>query len=141
MKCLLYSSIFQNEEDLIEHYISYYNVDTNNRFFQKLFQQSRNCSIFRKCLRCDDFVTASEFKIKHNFLKHYKKEQNELFEDKPVDVETFGKITKYTISVDKFGRKNHNFENSEEVVEDSFKNAHSKFRPSCSKLIMCSFVI
>ena len=59
-------------------------------------------------MRCDDFVTASEFKIKHNFLKHYKKEQNELFEDKPVDVETFGKITKYTISVDKFGRKNHN---------------------------------
>ena len=92
-------------------------------------------------MRCDDFVTASDFKIKHNFLKHYKKEQNELFEDKPVDIETFRKITKYTISVDKFGRKNNNFENSEEVVEDSFKNVHSKFRPSCSKLIMYSFVI
>ena len=79
----------------------------------------------RKCLRCDDFVTTSDFKVKHNFLKHYNKEQNGLFEDKPVNIETFGKITKYTISVDKFG-ENYNFGNSEEVVEDFFKNVHSK---------------
>ena len=78
-------------------------------------QQSRNCSIFRKCLRFDDFLTTGDFKVKCDFLKHYNEGQNEPFKDKPVDIETFGKI------------KNYNFENSEEVVEDFFKNVHSKF--------------
>ena len=113
----------------MEHYISYHNVDTNNRFFQKLFQQSRNCSIFRKCLRFDDFLTTGDFKVKCDFLKHYNEGQNELFKDKPVDIETFGKITKYTNSVNKFA-ENYNFENSEEVVEGFFKYVHSKFSPT-----------
>ena len=88
MKCVLCSSIFDNEEDLIEHYISYQNVDANNGFFQKLFQQSRNRSIFHKCLSCANFLTTSNFKVKHDFLNDG---QNDLFEDKPVDIETFGK--------------------------------------------------
>ena len=33
MKCLLRSSIFDNEEDVIENYISYHNADANNRLF------------------------------------------------------------------------------------------------------------
>ena len=41
MKCLLCSSAFQNEEDLLNHYVSYYNVDENNWFFQKLFQSKK----------------------------------------------------------------------------------------------------
>ena len=140
MKFLLCSSVFENEKDLIEHYISYHNVDANNRFSQKLFQQSRNCSIFRKCLRCDDFLTTSDFKVKHDILKHCNEGQNKLFQDKPVDIETFGKITKYTISVNNFG-ENYNFKSSEEIVEDFLKNVCSKFRSSGSKLIKCSFVI
>ena len=38
MKCLLCSSTFENQEDLLCHYIDYHNVDENNCFFQKLFQ-------------------------------------------------------------------------------------------------------
>ena len=100
MKSSLCSSIFDNEEDLIEHYISCHNVDVNNRFFQKLSQQSRNCS---KCLRCNDFWTIRDFKVKHDFFKHCNDGQSDLFEDKPVNIETFGKKLKYTISVSKFG--------------------------------------
>ena len=62
-------------------------IDPNNRFFQKLFRSSRNCSVFCKCLRCDDFLTTSDFKIKHDFLKHFDEGYNDLFEDKPVDTE------------------------------------------------------
>ena len=111
MKCLLCSSICDNEEVLIEHYIYYHDVDANNRFFQKLFQQSRNCSIFCKCLRCDDFLTTSDFKVKHDFLKHYNDRQSDLFEDKSIDIETFGKTLKYSISANKFGEY-YNFKNS-----------------------------
>ena len=71
MKCLLCSSSFDNDEELIEHYITYHKIDPNNRFFQKLFQSNKNCLVFCKCLRCDDFLTTSDFKIKHDILKHY----------------------------------------------------------------------
>ena len=45
MKCLLCSATFDNDEDLIEHFVSYHEIDPNNRFFQKSFQSSKNCSI------------------------------------------------------------------------------------------------
>ena len=34
MKFLLCSSVFENEKDLIEHYISYHNVDQTTDFFR-----------------------------------------------------------------------------------------------------------
>ena len=109
--------------------MSYHNVDADNRFFQKLFPESRKSSIFLKCLRYDDFLTTSDFKVKHDVLMHYNDGQNNLFEDELVDFETFGKILKYTISVNKFGDY-YNFEHSDEVAEDFLKTMRSKFRPS-----------
>ena len=83
-----------NDEELIEHYITYHKIDPNNRFFQKLFQSKKNCSVFRKCLRCNDFLTTSGFKIKQDFLKH-NEGYNDSFEDKPVDVEKTGNLLKF----------------------------------------------
>ena len=140
MSCLLCSSSFDNDEELIEHYITYHKIDPNNRFFQKLFQSNKNCSLFRKCLRCDDFLTTSDFKIKHDFLKHYNEGYNDLFEDKPVDVEKTANLLKFEITVNKHGDY-YDFENSEEVVDDFLKNASSRFETSSLKLIKCSFVI
>ena len=37
MKCLLSSSSFDNDEELIEHYITYHKIDTNNRCFSEAF--------------------------------------------------------------------------------------------------------
>ena len=42
--------------------------------------------ILRKCLRCDDFITTRDYKSKHNFLKYYDEGQNDLYEDKPLDI-------------------------------------------------------
>ena len=83
MKCLLCSATFDNDEDLIEHYVSYHKIDSNNTFFQKLFQSSKNCLIFCKCLRCDDFLTMNDYKKKHDSLKHYNERGDDLFKDKP----------------------------------------------------------
>ena len=60
MKCLLCSSIFQNQENLLNHYISYYDVDRNNCFFQKLFQIKNNKSILKQCVRCSEFLTSQK---------------------------------------------------------------------------------
>ena len=79
MKCSLCSSSFDNDEELIEYYLTYHKIDPNTRFFQKLFQSNKNCSIFRKCLGCDNFLTTSDFKIKHDFLKHQNEGYNDFF--------------------------------------------------------------
>ena len=117
MKCLLCSSSFDNNEELIEHYVTYHKIDPNNRFFQKLFQSNNNCSVFRKCLRCNDFLTTSDFKIKYDFLKHYNKGYNDLFEGKHVDIEKTANLLKFEITVNKHGDY-YDFENSEKVVDD-----------------------
>ena len=139
MKCLLCSATFDNYENLIEHYVSYQKTDSNNRFFQKLFQSSKNCSIFCKCLRCHDFLTTSDYKKKHDFLKHYNEGEDDLFEDEPIDIEKTANLLKFEITVNKHGEYD-DFENSEVVVHDFLKNVCSRFKPSGLKLIKCSFV-
>ena len=59
---------------------------------------------------------------------------------KPVDVEKTANLLKFEITVNKHGNY-HDFENSEEVVDDFLKNVCSRFKPSGLKLIKCSFVI
>ena len=51
MKCLLFSSNFDNQKDLLNHYVSYHNVHENNWFFQKLFQV-KNKSVLKNCVMC-----------------------------------------------------------------------------------------
>ena len=48
-------------------------------------------------------MTTSDFKINHDFLKHYNKGYNNLFEDKPVDVEKIANLLKFEITVNKNG--------------------------------------
>ena len=123
----------KNDEELIEHYIFYQKIDPNNRFFLKLFQSNKNCSKFRKCLRCDYFLTTSDFSAKHGFLKHYTVGYNDLFADKTVDIVKTGRLLKHG---DYF-----NFENSEGVVDDFFKNVRSRFKASSLKIIKSAFII
>ena len=140
MRCLLCSAIFNSNEELIEHYVSYHRVDANNRFFQKLFQQSNNMPILHECLRCNDFITTCDHKAKHDFLKHYDEGQNDLYEDKPLDIIKLPFMTKFEISIIKHGEY-YNFFNSTEVVEEFLKNVRSKFKPTVLKYIKATFTI
>ena len=121
-------------------YVIYHKVDENNRFFQKLFQPSKNTSVFRKCLRCDDFLTTSNYKVKHDFLKHYEEGRDIVFEEKPLDIIKTNSILKYEITINKFGEY-YDFENAEEVADEFLKNVRSKYKPPGSVLIKCGFVI
>ena len=94
----------------------------------------------RKCLRCDDILTASDYKKKHNFLKHYNGSEDDLFEGKPIDFEKVANLLKFEITVNKHGEY-YDFENSEEVIDYFFNNVCSRFKLSGLKLIKCSFVI
>ena len=100
MKCLLCSSTFQNQEDLLNHYVSYHNVDENNWFLQKLFQ-IKNKFFLKQCLRCSEFLTTEKNKSIHNFLKHYEEGKIVPFEDKPLNIVRFRQLTIYSIEFHK----------------------------------------
>ena len=121
MKCLLCSVSFDNNERLIEHYVEYHKVDRNNRFFQKLFQLTKKGSIFRKCLRYGAFLSAENFKVKHDFLKHYADGDSVPFEDKPIEIVKTRNITKYEISVNKQADY-YDFRNAQQVIDDFLRN-------------------
>ena len=124
----------------MQQYINYHKVDENNKFFQKLLQLQKKSPIFRTCLRCNDFITTSSYKVKHDFLKHYDHGQDVAFEDKPLDIIRSSHIIKYQISVKKFSQ-DYDFQNSEELVNDFLNNVHSKFKPAGPVLIKCGFII
>ena len=101
MKCLLCSSTFQNQENLLNHYISYHNVDENNCFFQKLFQIKNNKSILKQCVRCSEFLTSQKHKSIHNFHKHYEEGKSIPFEEKQIDIVKVYGLTIYSIEFQK----------------------------------------
>ena len=85
-------------------------------------------------------MTTSDFKINHNFLKHYNEGYNVLFENKPVDVEKTANLLEFQITVNEYGNY-HNFEKSEDAADDFLENVCLGFKPSGLKLIKCSLVI
>ena len=115
MKCLLCSSTFQNQEDLLNHYVSYHNVDENNWFFQKLFQ-IKNKSLLKQCVRCSEFLTTEKHKSIHNFLKHYEEGKIVSFEGKPTDIVRFRGLAIYSIEFQKH-KDFYDFFISERCVE------------------------
>ena len=100
MKCLLCSSKFKDQKKLLDHYLSYHNIDENNRFFQKLFQ-SKNKSLLTNCVRCNGFLTTEKHKVVHDFLRHYDDGKSILFEEKPLDILRFPALTIYSIEFQK----------------------------------------
>ena len=128
MKCLLCSSTFQNQEELLNHYVSYHNVDKNNWFFQKLFQ-SKNKALLKHFVRCNEFLTTGKHKSAHNFLKHYDKDKSIPFEDKPTDIVRFPGLTIYSIEFQKH-KEFYDFFNSEKCVDDFLRDVRYKFKPA-----------
>ena len=104
MKCLLCSSKFKDQKDLLNHYVTYHNVHKNNWFFQKLFQ-IKDKSLLKRCLGCDKFLVTEKQKTVHNFLKHYEDDKTIPFEEKLLDVLRLALLTIYSIEF----RKHQNF--------------------------------
>ena len=86
------------------------------------------------------FLTTSNFKVKHDVLKHYNEGNTNLFEEKPVDILKTVKLLHFATADNKYGDY-YDFENSEEVVDNLLRNVHSRFKLTGLKLIKSSFVI
>ena len=139
MKCLLCSSQFKDQNALLDHYLSYHNIDENNWFFQKLFQ-TKNKVLLKNCVRCSEFLTTEKPKATHEFLEHYKEGNNILFEEKPFDVSKFPIFLIYSIEFQKHNDF-YNFYNPDKCVNDFFKNVQYRFKSNHKNCFKCSFCI
>ena len=139
MKCLLCSSKFKDQKDLLDHYLSYHNIDENNWFFQKLFQ-TKNKTLFTNCLRCNEFLATEKQKVVHNFLKHYDDGKTIPFEEKPLDIVRCPALTIYCIEFQKHSSF-YNFYDSENCVDDFLRNVKYRFQSTSKKWFKCSFII
>ena len=131
MKCLLCSSVFKNQQELLDHYISYHNVDEKNWFFQKLFQ-SDNRAFLKNCLWCDQFLTTKKEKAIHDFLKHYNEGKDIPFEEKPLDVVRYPSLLIYQIEYNKYSN-HYSFYNSEKCVDEFLQNVKYRFHATSKK--------
>ena len=139
MKCLLCSSKFQDQQKLIDHYLTYHNVDQNNWCFKKLFVMD-NKTFLKKRIRCDEFLTTKKEKAKHDFIKHYDAGKKIPFEEKPLEVIQLPALTNYKIEFKKYS-KQYSFYDSEKCVDDFLKNVKYRFQVTNKKWFKCSFTI
>ena len=139
MKCLLCSSKFQDEQKLIEHYLTYHNVEQNNWFFKKLFMKD-NKAFLRNCIRCGEFLITKKEKAAHDFIKHYDNGKEIPFEGKPLDIIKLPALTIYEIEFKKY-KNQYSFFNAEKCVDDFLKNVQNRFRVTNKKWFKCSFTI
>ena len=76
MKCLLCNFKSNEKLEVENHYLHFHNVDKANVFFQRLFDENNNVFHGRRCVRCDEFIPTTKFKLFHDFLKHYSEGKN-----------------------------------------------------------------
>ena len=133
MKCLFCSSKFEDQQKLIDHYLTYHNIDQNNWFFKKLFV-TNNRAFLRNCVRCDQFLTTNKEKATHGLVKEIP------FEEKPLDIIQPPALTIYKIGFKKY-KNQYSFYNSEKCVDDFLKNVKYRFQATNKKCFKCSFTI
>ena len=140
MKCLMCSSQFDDRNKLIEHYISYHNIDQNSYFFKYLIQNVQNKPHLKKCIRCDEFIATKKEKVQHDFLKHYDIGKEVPFEEKPIDIIRYPALTIYKIEFKKHNQQ-YAFNNSEKCIDTFLRNVKHRFQATNKKWFKCSFTI
>ena len=139
MKCLLCKFTSNDKFEIERHYLRFHNVDKDNVFFRRLFNQKNNVFIGQKCLSCDEFIPTSNFKQWHDFLKHYEKGKNFADEDKPISITDIGSIKKYEINFSSHSSF-YDFYNPTHIVHEFLYNVREKIRRrDYDFLVRCAF--
>ena len=106
------------------HYIDFHRVDLKNEFFKKIFIEDKNVFYGKRCLRCQEYLPTSRFKIYHNFLKHYNDDET-VVDNKPITVTEIGAIKKYEITLQEHS-DSYDFFKSEKLVDEFLLSVKSK---------------
>ena len=119
---------------LLNHYVTYHNVQENNLF------QIKDKTLLKPCLRCDEFLESEKKKSARNFLKHCKDGKAIPFKDKPLDILRLPVWTIYSIEF-RNHRNFYDFYNSELCVDDLLRNVKYRFKSGSKRWFKRSFVI
>ena len=134
MKCLLCN--FQSN-DQKDYYINFHRVDSKNELFKKIFAEDKNVFYGKRCLRCQEYLPTSRFKIYHNFLKHYDDGET-VVDNKPITVTEVGSVKKHEVTFQEHC-DSYDFFNSEKLVDEFLVWVKSKiFRSNTDFHIRCS---
>ena len=137
MKCLLCNFKSNEKLEVENHYLNFHNVDKNKIFFQRLFDEKNNVFHGRRCVRCEEFIPTTRFKLFHDFLKHYNQGKDNIVEEKPLTVTKIGKITKFEINYQNYSSF-YNFHNSESVVDEFLFNVKNRIQRSNAEFFIRS---
>ena len=138
MKCLLSNFQSNDQKEVKNHYINFNRVDSKNEFFKKIFVEDKNVFFGKRCLRCQEYLPTSRFKIYHNFLKHYNDGET-VVDNKPITVTEIGAVKKYEITFQEHS-DSYDFFNSENLVGEFLLSVKGKiFRSSTGFNIRCGF--
>ena len=119
------------------NYINFHRVDSKNEFFKKIFVEDKKVFYGKRCLRCQEYLPTSRFKIYHNFLKHYN--DGETVDNKPITVTEIGAVKKYEITFQEHS-DSYDFFNSEKLVDEYLLLVKSEiFCSNTNIYIRCGF--
>ena len=129
MKCILCTLNFDSSLQLEYHYLNFHKVNPKNIFYQNYLinLNKKNNYLFQKCLRCSELLPTTKFKTIHEFIRHYSDGNQELPENKPINIEENKLFTKYSIDIKKFGDI-YDFYNSEKVISDFLNNVKARIQ-------------
>ena len=128
-------TLLKNEEMLKHHYTKFHTVDPS--IFSKNFLKLRTLVSQQKVLMMWIWQ-QNIFKTIHDFFRHQGGKSNP-FEDKPINIKHSRNIRTCEITVSNHSGY-YNFEDYEEIVNDSLKSVRSKFKSS-GNIIKCGFCI
>ena len=138
MRCLLCNFQSNDQKEVKNHFINFYRVDSKNEFFKKIFVEDKTLFYRKRCLRCQEYLPTSRFKIYHNFLKHYNDGET-VVDNKPITVTEIGAVKKYEITFQEHS-DSYDFFNSEKLVDEFLLLVKSKIFPSNTDFyIRCGF--
>ena len=79
----------------------------------------------KRCLKCQEYLPTSRFKIYHNFLKHYNDGET-VVDNKPITVTEIGAVKKYEITFQEHF-DSFDFFNPEKLVDEFLLSEKVKF--------------
>ena len=138
MKCILCALNFDSSLQLEYHYLNFHKVNPHNKFYEnlvKLSDNKENKYLFQKCLRCSELLPTAKFKTIHEFIRHYSDGNQELAENKPLNIADNKIFTKYSIDIKKFGDF-YDFHNSEKVISDFLNNVRARIQIKNDRVVI-----
>ena len=145
MKCLLCDFKNKSPQELRKHYLEHHRVDSENRFFKKIFaaeeKEQSNAFHGKKCIKCGKFLPTVRSKLHHDFLKHYELSRASVaaVEDKPIRITAVGPIKIYEIRFENHS-SDYDFFNSEQIVDEfSFVVKNRIQRSDADVFVRCGF--